>query len=98
MYAMPSKICFINAMHAFSVSTNSSSITLSKSSPPPMLQKEIVVTIDTMREKFKSVLIEFPFMFQHFYKLTIPLLESFRSFRCHKHQIIEEVSDFSEHS
>ena len=39
MYATPSKICFINAIQAFSVSTNSSSITRSKSSPPPMLHK-----------------------------------------------------------
>ncbi len=33
----PSTICLIKATHAFSVKTNSSSITLSKSSPPPML-------------------------------------------------------------
>ena len=45
MYATPSKICFINAMHAFSVNTNSSSITRSKSSPPPMLNEKNHKTI-----------------------------------------------------
>ena len=38
MNSTPWMICLMNATQAFSVKTNSSSITRSKSSPPPMLK------------------------------------------------------------
>ena len=43
MYATASTICRMKAAHAFSVKTNSSSITRSKSSPPPILKKLQVI-------------------------------------------------------
>ncbi len=39
MYETPCRICLEKHAHARSVRTNSSSITRSKSSPPPMLGK-----------------------------------------------------------
>ena len=40
MNVTPSRICFMKQTHAFSVNTNSSSITRSNSSPPAMLENK----------------------------------------------------------
>ena len=56
MKETPSRICFMKQIQAFSVSTNSSSITRSNSSPPGMLYREKMSSLDFLLLLFQRTL------------------------------------------